>query len=64
MLELSASNVNIGFDFGHDFNLEFSKVKYWTHYISGENGLIATKKNEHIDWMLGLKCDPQFWIWP
>ena len=37
--------------------------KYGTCYISAKNGCHETN-SEHIDWILGLKCDHQVWPWP
>ena len=40
--------MTIGYDFGHDFDLEFFKVKYRICCISAKNGPIATKWKANI----------------
>ena len=53
--------INYLFRFGHDLDLEISKVKHWMCCISGEkNGPIAMKQNTNIYW---LNARPQrCWI--
>ena len=46
-IELYASNVKIGFDLGHDLDLEFSNMEF-AIYISAKNGLVATKRKANI----------------
>ena len=40
--------MTIGFDHGHELDLEFLKVKYGIFYISTKNGAIATKRKANI----------------
>ena len=47
-IELYASNVTIGFDRGHDLDLEFSRSNYELCYIPAKKGLIATKQTTNI----------------
>ena len=57
-IELQPSNVTIGFDLGHDIDLEIC-------YISAKNGVIATKRIANISTDLNFsKFDHQIWPWP
>ena len=47
-IELYASNVTIGFDFDHDFDLEFSKSNMEFAISEQKNGPIATKWKANI----------------
>ena len=40
--------MTIGFDLGHDLDLEFYKVKYRIGYISAKNHAMATKRKANI----------------
>ena len=63
-IELKASNVTISFYRGHDFDLEFSWLKYGICYLSQKWSDCHEMKSKHIDWTPGLKCDKQVWPWP
>ena len=40
--------MTIGFDLDHDHDLDFSRSKYGSCYISAKNGAIATKRKANI----------------
>ena len=56
--------MTIGFDLGHDPDLEFSR-SYMEFAISQKKWSDCHEtKSKHIDWTLGLKCDHRVWPWP
>ena len=57
--------MTIGFDLGHDLDLEFSRSKIeFAIYLSQKWSDCHETKSKHIDWTLGLKCDHPVWPWP
>ena len=56
----SSSNVTIGFDLGHDFDLEFSRSIMKLPHLSRKWSNRHETKSKHIDWTPGLKCDIWF----
>ena len=62
---LYASNVTIGFDLGHDFDLEYFEGQIWNLlYLRQKWSDCYETKSRHIYWTQGLKCDHRFWPWP
>ena len=65
-IELTNSNATIGFDFGHDLDLEFLRSNM--EFAMSQPKIVRLPRNESksIDWILGLKCDHQIWprLWP
>ena len=61
---LYGSNVTIGFDFGHDLDLEFSRSNMEFAIVSQKWSDCHETKSKHTDWTLGLKCDHRVWPWP
>ena len=59
------SNVTIGFDLGHDLDLEFSRSNIEFAISQPKIWPIATKQKANISIELqGLKCDHRVWPWP
>ena len=62
-IDLKTSNVTIGFDIGHDLDLEFSSSNMELA-ISLPKMVLPRNERKHIDWTLDLKCDQWVWPWP
>ena len=57
--------MTIGFDLGHDLDLEFSRSNMAFAMSQPKNGPIATKRKANLSIELqGLKYDRQVWPWP
>ena len=58
----AGSNVTIGFDLGHDLDLEFSRSNI--EFAISQPKMVWLPRNEeqYIDWTLGLKCDHQVYL--
>ena len=57
--------MTIGFDLGHDLDLEFSRSNI--EFAISQPKMVRLPRNEkskHIDWTLELKCDHRVWPWP
>ena len=62
-IDLKTSNVTIGFDLGHDLDLEFLRSNLEMAISLPKLSDCHEMKSQHIDWILGLKCDHQIWPW-
>ena len=63
-IELKASNVTMGFDLGHDLDLEFSRSNMEFATSQPKWSDCHETKTKHIVWTQGLKCDHGVWPWP
>ena len=61
-IELKASNMTIGFDLGHNLDLELSRSNKEFARVDQKWSDCHETKSKHIDWSIGLKCD--HWVWP
>ena len=59
-IELWGSNMTIGFDLGHDLDLEFSRSNIEFAISQSKMCDCHEMKSKHIDWTQGLKCDRRF----
>ena len=63
-IELWTSNMTIGFDLGHDLDLEYSKSKMEFSISQQKWSNCHELKSKYIKWTLSLKCDHRIWPWP
>ena len=63
-IDLTTSNMTIGFDLGHDLDLEFSRSNAELAISLPKMVWLPQTKSKHINWTLCLKCDRQIWPWP
>ena len=63
-IELKASNMTIGFDLGHDLDLEFSRSNM--EFPISQPKMVWLPWNEKQTYQLNfsLRCDHQVWPWP
>ena len=60
LIELKASNVTIGFDLGHDLDLEFSRLNM--EFTMLQPKMVRLPRNEKQTYRLNSM--PQIWPWP